>query len=164
MGRVKKTRTPAEISEAARLSVMVRHHGPKAAAKKKPTVPSPPATGSAMLPGFNDYDAAVAANRITYSEARVREQVREQEILNSIKSMELDRQRGKLITAEDMRAKLELVRDAIEAEGKRLVEPLVALFPPEQKSPAAKSIGLAVERMRIAMADHLDRAGGTDAG
>lgn len=138
MGRPRKSK--AEVSATRRAAAITRHHGAEAAAESKATALSPTTTGTAMLPGFNDYDAAVAANRITYAEARVREQVREQEILNSIKSMELEKQRGKLHTREEVQEQRDKEDAVIFDEIGRLPEALAALLPPEQKASASKAV------------------------
>ncbi len=63
------------------------------------------------LPGHNDYDKPVSRGDITYTEALTREKVREQEIINERRQVELDQQRGKLVTKEQAQELLQAQRD-----------------------------------------------------
>lgn len=147
MGRPRKSK--AEVSASRRAAAITRHHGAEAADADRMRAPlGANEHPSALLPGVNDYDRAVRAGAITYSEARVREQVREQEILNAIKSMELDKQRGKLHTKEEVQEQRDKEDAAIFEEVSRLPEAMAALFPPEQKAAVAKSVKTIISEFR----------------
>ncbi len=90
------------------------------------------------LPGTNEYDVAVNGAIITYAEARLREQVTEQIIKNEKLTLEVDKERGKLITAGEFDAGLLKQQQAFLSGLDTLVTLVAADFPAPQRNAVKK--------------------------
>lgn len=77
---------------------------------------------SSKLPGQNDYDDSVEKGDISYAEAVTREKAKEQIIINERRKLELEKERGTLISIEDFNAGLLKQQDSLLAALAKLPE------------------------------------------
>ena len=109
------------------------------------------------LPGECDYDDVVSHGTTTYNEGLTREKVREQMIINEKRKVELDREKGKLITAAEYDAGMVAQQEALLFALKKLPDIAVKDFIPADRPKVKKAARQWIDKIKAIVHAQLEK-------